>query len=268
MRGDKDRADRAAIRNFAKFLEAIGQPVAGVDEWPEDHKQGEIDAILGPFAVQHTSIDALPDGRRRGHQFQHVIGSIEDEFSGRLGFYLSIVLDWDAIKTGQDWKLANQGLRSWILREAADMPDGNRRIASVPGVPFAFDIVKGGSVNADGVFFSRWDPRDETLNRRLRDQVIGRHDKLSVLARHRDRGKRTLLLLESGDVALMSDGAIAQAFLEVFPQWPSKLDELWLMHHVAPPSINVHDLRLGRTWIFDPSQQRVLLSNRNTARVA
>jgi hypothetical protein len=268
MQGDRERADRVAIRNFAKFLEATGQPVAGVDEWPEDNKQGEIDAILGPFAVQHTSIDALPDGRRRDHQFQQVIGNIEKEFRGRLGFYLSIVLDWNAIMTGQDWKRVNQGLSAWISGDAATLPDGKLRIAPAPDVPFAFDVVKGGPLRMDGVFFSRWDPGDRSLHERLCDQLIGRHDKFSVLAAHRNQGKKTLLLLESSDIALISDAEIAKAFRTAFPNWPSELDELWFMHHVAPPTINIHDLRLGKTWIFDPTRRNILLENHDTARVA
>jgi hypothetical protein len=37
--------------------------VESVDSWPEDEADGEIDAILGSYAIQHTSIDPLPNGR-------------------------------------------------------------------------------------------------------------------------------------------------------------------------------------------------------------
>jgi hypothetical protein len=48
--------------------------VAGVDRWPEDEAHGEIDGIVGPYAIQHTSIDSLPDGRFADQKFMAVIG--------------------------------------------------------------------------------------------------------------------------------------------------------------------------------------------------
>ena len=64
------------ILTFAAFLvglringlsvESERATVSGdVDRWPENRADGEIDAIIGPYAVQHTSIDTLPAGRSR-----------------------------------------------------------------------------------------------------------------------------------------------------------------------------------------------------------
>jgi hypothetical protein len=267
MARTEEMPDRVCIRDFAKFLEAIGKRVSGVDGWPEDRAQGEIDAIIGPYALQHTSVDTLPDGRRRGNWFRQVIGTLEDEFRGRLGFYLSIVFDWSCIQKGQNWGDTNQALRRWIVRDAVVLADGRHKISSAQGIPFAFHVSKGGPLKLDGVYFARWDPKDQTLSERLRDQLVGRHDKLTVLAKYRSQGKKTLLLLESSDVALMSDGTMGEAFLCAFPEWPSELDELWFVHHMAPPTMNIHDLRRGQTWLFDPSQRRLLVTNEYTARV-
>jgi hypothetical protein len=101
------------------------------------------------------------------------------------------------------------------------------------------------------VRFARHGPKDTTFAERLHDQLAGRHKKLAVLGRHRDDGKTTLLLLESRDIALMNAGMIIEALEAGFPTRPAEVDELWLMHYVAPGTVNVHDLCSGGIWIYD-----------------
>lgn len=84
---------------------------------------------------------------------------------------------------------------------------------------------------------------------------------MTALRRHRDEGKTTLLLLESGDIALMNAGMVIEALEAAFPTCPAEVDELWFMHHVAPGTVNVHDLRSGGIWIYDPGGAAVTLHN-------
>jgi hypothetical protein len=257
----KEKPDRACIRAFAAFLETIGHPVTGVDRWPEDHAHGEIDAIVGPYAIQHTSVDSLPDGRLADARFKQVVGELEQEVAGKLGFPLTITWNWDAIRTGPKWPAVCAALRGWILNEAPRLPDGPHRVTNVAGVPFDFDARKGGRIQFDGVRFARYDPGDATLTDRLRDQLVGRHDKLTVLGRYRAEGKTPLLLLESADIALMSAGTIVQALEQAFPARPDQLDEVWFMHDVAPGTVNVHNLRSGGIWVFDPDADKITVHN-------
>jgi hypothetical protein len=149
------------------------------------------------------------------------------------------------------------------------LPDGHHRGVSVPGIPFTIDIFKQPPRHHDGVMFSRYDLGDRTLGARLRGQICGsKHDKFAPLNRYRRLGKTTLLLLESSDPALMSDLALVNAFECAFPTWPEILDELWFVHHVAPPDINIHDLREGQTWVFYSTGGRTTLHNGETPRVA
>lgn len=216
----RERADKRPIREFARFLEAIGQPVTGVDRWPDDHAPGEIDAIVGPYAIQHTSIDSLPDGTSADIRFKDVVGELESELAGALGFPLLITWDWGAIQKGPKRSTVNSALREWILKEAPKCADGHHRLTNVPGVPFAFDVRKGGPIKFDGVRFSRYEPNDDTLSVRLRDQLAGRHKKFAALDRYRTEGKTTLLLLQSGDVALMSAVKMVEALKAAFPTRP------------------------------------------------
>jgi len=258
----REKPDRACIRDFAAFQKAIGRPVNGVDCWPEDEADGEIDAITGPYAIQHTSVDALPRGREADHWFEQVLGDLERELDGKLGFSLLVSWDWAAIQKGQRWGVTCNALRDWFLSDdARSLPDGRHKTTDVPGVPFSFNVTKGGRLGFDGVRFARHDPNDRTFNERLRDQLAVRHKKLAVLGRHGAEGKTTLLLLESHDLALMNAGMVIEGLEEAFPSRPPELDEVWFMHYVAPGTVNVHDLRSGGIWLYDLAAATISVHN-------
>jgi hypothetical protein len=265
----KEKSDRQCIRIFVDFLGKIGRPVTGVDEWPEDKKQGEIDAVARPYAIQHTSVDALLDARTRNVQFDQVISGLEASFRETLGYRLRICWPWSSIQKGQNWESINAALKKWIQFDAARLSDGCHHISALPGVPFAFDVEKGGPIKTDGVIFSRYDPTDNTLATRLLDQLRGRHKKLAPLPRYRDAPEKlkTLLLLESVGDVLMTNAKLVEAFKIAFPNWPEELDELWFVERVDPVTVNVHDLCYGETWNFNPVARNVLFHSDCTARV-
>lgn len=268
MTAHPEKPDRRSIRIFAAFLDKIGRPGCDTLSWPEDDADGEIDAIIGGYALQHTSIDTLPEGRKRDVSFGTVVRGIEAEFRAKLGYSLIITLHWASVRKGQHWPSLNAALRSWIVNDAPTLSNGRHKLSGIAGVPFDFEVRKGEPPMIDGVAFTRNAPVDHTLGSRLRDQISGaRHDKLTVLQRYRQHGKATILLLESADIALMNDSVMAEAFEEAFPAWPEALDELWFVHHAAPPTINVHDLRLGQSWIYNPQNSSIVLHNGNTRRV-
>lgn len=259
------RPDRHCIRAFVAFLAAIGRPVSGVDFWPEDAAQNDIDAVAGPYAIQHTSVDTLPNQREHDARFAKVIEQLEDEFRDNLGFRLAISMRWGAIERGYDWTLMREAIRDWITSEGGALQEG-RHVINIPGLPVGLAVTKGGPSKTDGVTFCReLAAIPDTLAARLRDQLVGRHDKLEQLSRWRERGRQTVLLIESHDMALMNVVKLVDAFESAFPVWPDGLDELWFIHNVAPPQINVSDLVRGETWIFDPASNNCSEPNKCTA---
>jgi hypothetical protein len=263
-----EKHDKPCIRDLISFLNAIGRPVAGVDDWLDEKEHGEIDAIAGPYAIEHTSVDSLPNGRLADVRFKQVIGALEDELAGKLGFPLAITWDWAAIQIGPKWIAVGQALRSWIVNEATRLADGRHHMTGVTGVPFAFDATKGGPIKFDGVRFARYDPGDCTFATRLSDQLAGRHKKLAKLGRHKADGKTTALLLESRDVALMNPVKMIEGIEAAFPARPPELDEVWFLHYTAPGTVNVHDLRSGLIWLFDRDSAKITLHNPYGARLA
>jgi hypothetical protein len=264
----REKPDRPCILDLVSFWKAIGRPVASVDHWPDEHEHGEIDALAGPYAIEHTSVDSLPNGRRADDHFEQVIGDLEEELKGKLGFPLAITWDWVAIQTGQPWSSVGEALRAWITKNAPALGNGHHRMTNVIGVPFAFDAIKGGPIKFDGVRLARYDPRDSTFPTRLSDQLAGRHKKVTKLRRHKADGKTTVLLLESGDVALMSVHKMVEALEAAFPIRPEELDEVWFLHYMASGTVNVHDLRSGGIWLFDRGAEKVTSHNPDGPRLA
>jgi hypothetical protein len=179
-----EKPDRHCIRTFTALLQSIGRAGDHAVDWPEDNADGEIDAVFGPYAIQHTSIDTLPDGRARNAWFGQVIGTLEAELRGTLGADLYVTIHWSAVEKGQDWKAINHALRDGLAQIVSNLPEGGHHGVTLRGVPFAIDVIKQPPRTFDGVMFSRYDPGDQTLSARLRHQICGAgHDKLAPLDR-------------------------------------------------------------------------------------
>ncbi len=75
--------DKEVISLFVKYLAAQGNPGLEVDTWPdeENRQSTEVDSIAGPFAIEHTSVDTIPNQRRDAAWFIQVVKPLEDEFS-------------------------------------------------------------------------------------------------------------------------------------------------------------------------------------------
>ena len=93
-------SDSEVVRAFVQHLAAQGRPGLKVDRVPED-EHGEdppIDAIAGPFAIEHTSVDTVENQRRDASWFMRGAGELEGELRGRLPYRLSVVLPYEGIE--------------------------------------------------------------------------------------------------------------------------------------------------------------------------
>ncbi|MEQ1716198.1 MAG: hypothetical protein ABL907_09470 [Hyphomicrobium sp.] len=262
-----DKPDRLTLSQFAGFLRRLGHPADQI-EWPEDCADGEIDAVIGSFAIQHTSIDTLPDQRAQDNWFSRVTKGIENDFRGKMGVHLCLAMRFDDIQKGQDWHAMNMALRDWAAEQAAHFAFGATCGVQIKGLPFLIDVRKSEFL-LDGIWFTRSAPVDSTLPERLRRTVRrpGKKSKLAALPKYRDNGKSTMLLLESCDIALMNDTIVAEAFTTAFPVWPSELDGLWFVHRLGPTDLNISDLRRGCSWIYDAKAEVITCENQCTAAV-
>lgn len=95
-------ADRAIVTRFVDHLRDECRSGLKVDCWPEDENPGqsEIEAIAGDLAIEHTSIDTLPQQRRIGDHFEEALAILERlPVSARL----AINVPYEMVKVGTDW---------------------------------------------------------------------------------------------------------------------------------------------------------------------
>jgi len=97
------KRERAVILAFVQHLASHGHPDIQVQDWPEDHNKNEIDAIADGLAIEHTSIDILPDQRQKSAWFVKAVGCLEEEFRNQITFRLYVGFPFDAIKRNQKW---------------------------------------------------------------------------------------------------------------------------------------------------------------------
>lgn len=228
--------DKEIIRLFVKYLSEQGNLGIKVDSWPdeEQRRSSEIDVIAGPFAIEHTSIDTIPNQRRDAVYFVQVVKSLEDEFRCKLQFRLVLTFPYEGIQAGQDWSEITIALRNWVLDEAPKFSIGSHVVNNVPEIPFEFYIDKRNS-NRTGLLFGRFAPNDKTLPDRLRVQLDRKIEKLSP---YKGQNRTTILLVESDDIALMNDGIMWDGLRSAYPDGlPKGLDQIWFADTSIPEEI-------------------------------
>lgn len=229
--------DSDVIKAFVAFLHSQGFPELRVERWPdkENRRTKDIDAIAGPFAIEHTSIDSVENQRRNDDWYLQVIDGLNEELSGLIDFNFSIIFEFDAIKKGQDWLGIRADLKKWILENAATHPSGSYKLdlpTTIPvDPPIKMHIIKNQRGRGG---FGRFDPEDDTLSKRVK-QILDR--KAEKLEGYQGRGFTTVLLVENGDIALMCEQDMLLAIQESYSgSLPHGVDQVWF----ADTSIRNH----------------------------
>ena len=219
--------NRKLLNEFVTFLrKQQGYPNLQIDSYPDEKNRttADIDAVAGQFAIEHTSIDTIPNQRLNSDRFLKVIGNLGQEFSN-LPFYLGITFEENAITTGQDWLAIREALKSWILEDSSNLTvDKPYTPYEVPDIPFTIYVTKN-TDRSKRLRFSRFDPGDNTLPNRVKDLFS---KKAAKLKKYQHDGKTTLLLVENSDIALMSDDKLLNAIQQAYPEGlPDGIDEIW-----------------------------------------
>ena len=234
--------DRQVVDAFVAYLRANGYAGLHVDRRPDDENResSDIDAIAGRFAIEHTSVDTLPNQRRDDDWFRRAAGGLEQELP-KPPFSLIVTLKYDAVAKGQDWSAIRAALKRWIINDAPALPYGAYVVDYARGVPFRLSIAKSSDLSP-GVSFARYQPEDDTLSDRVRD-LFDR--KVVKLANYRP-GKTTILLVESGDKALMDECKMLEAIREAYPAgFPAGVDQVWYTNTSIAGNITFREFTLA-----------------------
>ena len=246
--------EREVIRAFVNQLgQKLGCPELVVGRWPEDHNRQtpEIDAIAGPYAIEHTTIDTVADQRRRDDWYLQVVGGLDQVIAGGVDCGFTITLEFDAIVKGMNWNRIRADLKTWILDNASDLRHGSHQITLPTSTsvdsPIVMRVWKGSSRRTG---FARFEPQDDTLTARAK-YLLDR--KAIKLLKYQTANTTTILLIENDDIALMNEMKLLEAIREAYPDGlPQGVDEIWFADTSIPQKL------LFRDWTaeveFDPHQ--------------
>jgi hypothetical protein len=214
--------DREIVEAFVGHLQRHGHRDLKIDSWPEDDHPGQsvVEALVGDLAIEHTSVDTLPDQRRVGEQFMDALGVLDHlPTTARL----SINVPYELVTVGADWEAYRLALAHWILNVAPTLSDGPHDIA-LPNTSLTCIALKE-STRPARVILSRPAQDDETLPQRVGLQITR---KMKKLRRYKAEGFTTVLILETQDIALMNQHKMLEAVREgLAGAIPEGLDQLW-----------------------------------------
>ncbi|MFZ5447571.1 MAG: hypothetical protein ACOZFS_02915 [Thermodesulfobacteriota bacterium] len=231
--------DHEVVEAFVAHLAANGYPGLCVDKWPEreNRKSPDIEAIAGQFAIEHTSIDTLPNQRGKSHWFMRAAGELEKELP-KLPYRLNITLEYDAITKGQDWGAIRETLKTWVIENCPQLPDGRYTLENLPGIPFQLRVKKQ-TDRPPRIIFGRIAPEDKSLPGRISQQL---DSKIKKLEPYQEGGFITVLLIESEDIALMNEVKMLDAIRNAYPGGlPPSVGEIWYVDTSIPSEIEFRD---------------------------
>ncbi len=236
--------DTKIVEFFVNHLRINGYPNLKIDRIPDKEKakgdkEEDIDAIAGPFAIEHTSFDTVKNQTDDSVAFLKVVGNLETEISPPLNYRLRILLPYDGIRKGQQFPLIRESLKNWIMNFSPNLPDGRHFIDNVPGIPFQFRVNKA-SDRKSGLIFSRFEPDNKDFVNRLRDHLNRKARKLKP---YKAKYFQSILLLESDDIALMDESIMLDGIRVAFSQkLPDGVDEIWYADTSIPEEILFNNL--------------------------
>lgn len=229
--------DKQVIQLFVEYLEKAKEPGLKIDSFPDEANRNtqDIDALAGGYAIEHTSVDTLPEQRKHTAWFMNAVGELEQEFSDELPFLLMITIEYFDVKKGQNWRKIRDELKKWILNDSMKLSFGNHRVTNIPGVPFTL-MIKKLRDSRPGIRFSRYSIDDKTLPNRLRELIERKSEKLRP---YKEKGYKTILILESDDIALMNEQKMYEAIKAAFPYTTfNEVDEIWFADSTDPTDLH------------------------------
>jgi len=233
---------------FVEYLAAKLYPGLRIIDRP-DKKPGttrEIDALAESpklhLAIEHTSVDTLPNQRQEDVPFSEAIGKLEEELRGKINSRVRLNTSFGAVPTGTSWQSVRALLRTWLIEEIPKLPEG-WSTHNIEGVPFPIDLMKD-STRPHGLYLARSISDDDTLSIRLSKQL---KDKADKLRKYKEAGCLTMLLVESSDIALMSRGKVALAIEAAYPSVPPVgSDKIWYGDTSTPDPFYFWNITPGR----------------------
>lgn len=212
--GSIRNGDRETLEAFLAYLEESYNISSDGVVFPEDSNRSspEVDAIVKNVAIEHTSIDSIKGQRSNNAIFQLVFVPVMQEFSPQAKEHYWIVVPFDEIKKIREPQKAREHVRIWFKDTILTLPPGVYSELNIPVLNLSASVQKCTDLWPT-VIFLRSAQRDPNLSANLRDRVL---QKTSKLEKYKQLGFRTCVLIESEDIAFMSQHIFTEIFSEAF----------------------------------------------------
>jgi len=256
-----DTDAKIVIRNVLEFLSKTVNAACEITGFPDEIERNspacDALAVVGSrnVAVEHTSIDSIPLQRRDDNRFKKLLGPLENELAGKLpapGHY-QLVVHMNTIPAGVNWDNVRLRICEWCRKVAPTLEIGGSFTAprhftrEIPeGVPFEVTLYRWPKRN--GQFkIARFSPEDLD-NQRTEVIYQALASRGAKVAKYRNSGFRTILILESDDIALANDSDIGEAFVNAINKCGSTPlpDETYLAQTETEP-YDFYCLKFGDT---------------------
>ncbi len=230
--------DIEIVKLFVEHLKESLNLDIKIDSIPEESNSSDIDAIAGPYAIEHTSIDTIKNQRRDNNWFSQSIEGLESYFKDKLDYRLWIQIEYDGIKKGQTWKKNRELIMRWIQNESHNLSYGKNLVVQIEGLDFTLRVNKIPKEElGTGVVFVRvisedFDPQNE-IPYRLKLLIDTKLNKLGKYSNH-----IKILLIENSDLALMNSQLMMDVINKAINEClPTEIDELWYADSSSYPVV-------------------------------
>ncbi len=204
------------------------------------------------YAIEHTQIEAIPGLIRTGEGFKQLIEPVIDDLSGTLPgpavYALNFPIDTHLGVSPAELDRIRRRLIAWIRAQAQSLYDRNRddlereyisprNLDSIearpPGFPYSVRLWIGAarSESQRGALLpARLSLEDEELEACRSDRLWQALDrKCPKLQRCKQDGARTVLVLESDDIALTNQVLVGECLSALLPERTDLPDEIYLV---------------------------------------
>lgn len=252
-----------AITETLKFLSKSLNMRYEIIDYPDKRERNlpacDALAIIGSkkVAIEHTSVDSVPQQRRDSARFMKVLGPLDLDLKNKLptpgSYWLSVHMNAIPALKRKEWDGIRNRIHEWCLKVANSLEIGSpysapkHFVRAMPeGVPFEVTLYRW--PGEDGRFLiTRLAPNDLEDQRKdaISQTISSRGSKVSD---YRIVGYRTILVLESNDIALANASLIGQAFIRAAKDLNSMImpDEVYLVETEMKPYY-VHCLKFGES---------------------
>jgi hypothetical protein len=224
-----------------------------------DRKAKAIDFVSrgkeGIYLIEHTYIENQKDRKLLDALFNKLLGPIEKQISGNFGvpgYYYDFFIEMTAVRGAKNTKAIQENLEAWIRSEIEKLKPEEVITAIPKGVPFSVRLVKQKAEikQIEGKFLvGRMSPDRESAKKmrseRIKTAFTKKFPKLEA-AKSVYANSRSILFLESNDIALSNHLLIWDAVEEALKEYQDAPDDIYLIEMEIESQPTVWILKEGR----------------------